>query len=190
MSSLCHSVSRLRLGVMVWFLVLAGAVALPLPAVVAQSTPVAAPGAAGAIDVTGLVERAGKLTVADLQTLPGETVDVTYESGGKPEDHTFTGVRLVDVLDYLGLAVAPEARNPLLPMYLVVTANDGYQVVVSGGEIDPNFGNVPMLLAWEQDGVPLAGAQGPLRLVVPGDLRGGRYVHGIVSIEVRTVAGD
>lgn len=46
-----------------------------------------------------------------------------------------------------------------------------------------------MLLAWEQDGVPLVGDSGPLRLAVPGDLRGGRYVHGVVSIDVQTVAG-
>lgn len=190
MSSVSFSISRMRLGVVVWLLVLAGAVALPLPAVLAQSTPVATPAETGSIDVTGLVQRTGQLAVADLQTLPSETVDVTYESGGEPEDHTFTGVRLIDVLDYLGLAVEPDARNPLLPMYLVVTANDGYQVVVSGGEIDPNFGNAPMLLAWEQDGMPLEGDQGPLRLVVPGDLRGGRYVHGVVSIDVRTVTGD
>ena len=190
MFSLSQSISRFRLGALIWFLVLAGAVALPMPAVLAQSTPVASLPVSGAIDVTGLVQRPGQLTVADLQTLPSETVNVTYESGGEPQDHTFTGVRLIDVLDYLELAVEPDARNPLLPMYLVVTANDGYQVVISGGEIDPNFGNVPMLLAWEEDGVILEGDQGPLRLVVPGDLRGGRYVHGIVSIDARTVAGD
>ena len=182
--------TRVRQGVVLWFLILAGAIALPLPAVLAQSTPVASPVAAGAIEVTGLVQHPGQVTVADLQALSTETVAVTFESGGEPQDHTFTGVRLIDVIEHLGLAVEPNARNPLLPVYLVVTANDGYQVVVSGGEIDPNFGNVPMLLAWEQDGAPLAGDDGPLRLVVPGDLRGGRYVHGIVSIDVRTVAGD
>ena len=75
----------------------------------------------------------------------------------------------------------------MLQLYLIMTANDGYQVVISGGEIDPNFGNAPMLLAWEQDGTALSAENGPLRLVVPGDLRGGRYVYGIVSIDVRTI---
>ena len=190
MSAWGFNATRVRQGVVLWFLILAGAIALPLPAVLAQSTPVASPVAAGAIEVTGLVQHPGQVTVADLQALSTETVAVTFESGGEPQDHTFTGVRLIDVIEHLGLAVEPNARNPLLPVYLVVTANDGYQVVVSGGEIDPNFGNVPMLLAWEQDGAPLAGDDGPLRLVAPGDLRGGRYVHGIVSIDVRTVAGD
>ncbi|MCA9879578.1 MAG: molybdopterin-dependent oxidoreductase [Thermomicrobiales bacterium] len=183
------SISKVRFGVSVWVFILASAVALSAPPVLAQSTPVAAPAASASIEVTGLVTSPGPLTVADLQALPSETVAVTYESGGEPEDHTFTGVRLYDALEHLGFAVEPEARNPLLPMYLVVTANDGYQVVISGGEIDPNFGNAPMLLAWEQDGAPLEGDDGPLRLVVPGDLRGGRYVHGVVSIDVRSVAG-
>ena len=46
---------------------------------------------------------------------------------------------------------------------------------------------VSMLLAWDQDGTPLARDDGPLRLVVPGDLHGGRYIHGIVSIDVRSI---
>ena len=170
-------------------LVLTAAAALPISTGLAQSTPIASPAVSGAIDVTGRVLRPGPLSVADLQALPSETVDVAFESGGKAQDHTFTGVRLIDVLAYLGLDVDADAHHPLLPMYLVVTANDGYQVVISGGEIDPDFGNVPMLLAWDEDGVPLAGDQGPLRLVVPGDKHGGRNVFGVVTIDVRTVAG-
>lgn len=42
---------------------------------------------------------------------------------------------------------------------------------------------MPILLAWEQDGAPLTGEDGPVRLVVPGDTRGGRYVYGVVRIE-------
>ena len=72
-------------------------------------------------------------------------------------------------------------------MYVVITANDGYQLVLSGGEIDPNFGHEPILLTWNQDGQPLEGDLAPLRLVVPGDPRGGRYIYGIVSIDVRSI---
>ncbi|MFT4039329.1 MAG: molybdopterin-dependent oxidoreductase [Thermomicrobiales bacterium] len=188
MTTLLSHIQRLRFGAFAWLALLAAAVVMPAAATLAQSTPVASPVAAGSIEITGLVTTPGPLSVADMQALPTETVSVTFESGGTPEDHTFTGVRLYDALEHIGFAVDPDARNPLLTMYLVITANDGYQVVLSGGEIDPNFGNAPILLAWEQDDAPLAGDAGPLRLVVPGDLRGGRYVHGIVSIDVRTVA--
>lgn len=155
----------------------------------AQGTPaaIASPVATGSIQLTGGVLHPGPVTVADLQAMPSETVTVSFKAGSGDQTHTFTGVRLAAVLDKAGLATAPDEKNPLLARYLVVTANDGYRVVFSGGEIAPDFGHAPILLAWEQDGQPLAGADGPLRLVVPGDIRGGRYVHGIVSIDVRAL---
>lgn len=149
-----------------------------------QASPVAT---AEVVEITGLVEQPGDLTVPELQQLPTETVEVTYETGSGPERHTFTGTSLFGVIEQRGLQVPPDARNPLLRMYLVVIAKDGYQLVVSGGELDPNFGNAPMLLAWEQDGQPLTGEDGPVRLVIPGDTRGGRYVHGVVRIDVRSI---
>lgn len=153
-----------------------------------QASPVASPVATmEVVEITGLVEQPGDLTVADLQQLPTETVEVTYETGSGPEQHTFTGTPLFGAIEQLGFQVPPDARNPLLRFYLVVIAKDGYQLVVSGGELDPNFGNAPMLLAWEQDGQPLMGEDGPVRLVVPDDRRGGRYVHGVVRIDVRAV---
>jgi hypothetical protein len=45
---------------------------------------------------------------------------------------------------------------------------------VAWGEFDPGFENKPILLAVTQDGTSLA-AEGA-RLVVPDDIRGGRYV--------------
>lgn len=166
----------------------AGGAVLP---VAAQATPAAVAGspvAAGSIVFSGGVQHPGPVSVADLQAMPRETVSVAFTSGSGDQQHTFTGVRLAAVLDKVGLATAPNEKNALLTRYLVVTANDGYQIVLSGGEISPDFGNAPILLAWEQDGKPLAGADGPLRLVVPGDVRGGRYVHGIVGIDVRSIA--
>jgi DMSO/TMAO reductase YedYZ molybdopterin-dependent catalytic subunit len=149
----------------------------------------ASPAAAtGSIVFGGLVIHPGQVTVADLQRLPTETVDVTYQSGNGEEHHSFTGVRLWDALSQVGLVAAPDERNPTLTRFVVVTANDGYRVVFSGGELDPNFGHAPILLAWAQDGQPLTGDNGPLRLVVPGDVKGGRYVHGIIRIDVRSLA--
>jgi hypothetical protein len=46
-----------------------------------------------------------------------------------------------------------------------------------------------VILATEQDGEPLD-AEGP-RLVVPGDIKGGRYVSGVVGVRLvdATAAG-
>src|SRR5262245_39349619 len=95
------------------------------PAVMLAQSSVATPAAAAAdatFELQGLVTNPGPVAIADLQQMPQETVDVTFESGGGTENHTYTGVRLYDVLDQLGLAIDPEARNPLLTMYFVITA--------------------------------------------------------------------
>lgn len=170
-------------------LVLSLAIAWPAPAIAArarfgQASTAASPVSGETVEFAGLLDRPASLTVDELQALPTETIDVTYETRGGPEQHTFTGTRLYGVLDSLGFTVGAEERSPLLTRYVVVTAKDGYRVVLSGGELDPGFGNAPMLLAWEQDGAPLVGDDGPIRLVAPGDTRGGRYVYGVVRIEV------
>lgn len=165
---------------------LAGVVAAPVRIAAQDASPVAS---TESFTVDGAVNTPLTLTVADLQGLglTAETVDVTFQAAGNSEDHSFTGMKLLDLVSAAGLPGDPDARNPLLLLYVVVSAKDGYQVVISGGELDPNFGNTDVLVAWEQDGLPLSGENGPVRIAVPGDLRGGRYVFGVVSIELLQV---
>jgi DMSO/TMAO reductase YedYZ molybdopterin-dependent catalytic subunit len=155
------------------------------PVVLAQSsaTPAASPTAAGSIEVSGDFSRDGTLTVAELQSLPQQSIDVTFQSGQGEQHHSYTGVNLIDVINLLGINNPNDNKNPLLGFYFSIVANDGYQVILSGGELDPSFGNAPIMLAWEEDGAALTGDAGPLRLVVPGDTKGGRYVNGVISIE-------
>jgi DMSO/TMAO reductase YedYZ molybdopterin-dependent catalytic subunit len=153
-----------------------------------QASPEASPAAgADTVELTGLVETPGQLTVADLQTLTAETVDVTFQAAGNEQKHTYTGVRLWDVLDRAKLKLNPDNKNDQLRKYVVLSAKDGYEVVISLGEIDPGFGHQPYLLAWDEDGAPLTGEDGPVRLVTPGDIKGGRYVYGVIKIEVRDI---
>jgi DMSO/TMAO reductase YedYZ molybdopterin-dependent catalytic subunit len=151
-----------------------------------QASPEASP-AAETVELTGLVETPGELTVADLQTLTAQTVDVIFQAAGQEQKHTYTGVLLWDVLDRARLKLDPDNKNDQLRKYVVLTAKDGYEVVISLGEIDPGFGHQPYLLAWDEDGAPLTGDDGPVRLVTPGDIKGGRYVYGVIKIEVRDV---
>jgi len=74
-------------------------------------------------------------------------------------------------------------QNDSLRKYLVATGSDGYQVVVALSEIDPQFGNQPDVIAVAFNGGSL-GQDGLIRLVVPGDIFGGRYVSNLVSLEV------
>lgn len=68
-------------------------------------------------------------------------------------------------------------KNDQLRHYVSVSATDGYRALVAYGEIDPGFENKDVLLATSEDGRSLA-TDGP-RLVVPGDISGGRYVSNV-----------
>ncbi|HLH73746.1 MAG TPA: molybdopterin-dependent oxidoreductase [Chloroflexota bacterium] len=137
--------------------------------------------------VTGQVNQPRDMTVADLQKLPNESVDVSFQGPRGLETHTFQGVRLETILNQTVVALDPNVKYDQLRKYVLATGKDGYETVIDLGAIDPNFGNEPILVAWKQDGKPLSGAAGPFRLVTPGDAHGARYVSGLIRLEVRDV---
>lgn len=71
----------------------------------------------------------------------------------------------------------------MLNRYVLATGSDGYKAVFSLGEIDPGFGKQPGLIAYAVDGAPLTG-NGFARVVVPSDVKAGRYVSNLIAIEV------
>lgn len=132
---------------------------------------------AGKVLLIGALAHPEILTVADLQKLPAHTETVTFNTSTGPQTHTFTGPLLLDVLTQAGPQFDPTIKNDKLRYYISVSATDNYRALVAYGEIDPNFENKQVLLATSQDNQSLATA-GP-RLVVPGDLAGGRYVTNV-----------
>jgi DMSO/TMAO reductase YedYZ molybdopterin-dependent catalytic subunit len=182
------------------FALLAGVVAATLlmtaPVVeIAQAASQASPAASPSpeverIEFRGLFAQEGAMTLADLQDLPTETIETTFISeDGAEVQHTYTGVRLWDVLQQAELIFDAELPEDSLHKYIVLTARDGYVVVIALADIDPSVGARPYLLAWMEDGEMLSEEQGPVRLVAPGDLTEARYIFGIASIEVRDVTG-
>ena len=77
-------------------------------------------------------------------------------------------------------------KNDLLRYAVVATGSDGYRAVISMGEIDPAFGNQQDLVAYADTAGQLGagGQSGAMRLIVPGDHAGGRYVSNLVSLQV------
>jgi hypothetical protein len=127
-----------------------------------------------------------RLTVADLTTTyPQHTQTVTFQSGTGPQTHTYTGPLLYDVLQASGPTFRADVKNDALRYAAVVHASDGYESVVSWGEIDPGFAGSASLLAVTEDGKSLA-ASGP-RLTAPHDTKGGRYVTGVISVTLERV---
>lgn len=131
----------------------------------------------------GLVAHPLTLSATDLAALPPTEIESTFETGHGPQTAHYKGVSLWSLVERAGLAVEPGNKRNSLHHYLLVTGRDGYGVILSIGEIDPEFEGKLALLAYEHDGKP-EGADG-LRLIVPGDKHGGRAVRDVVHVEVR-----
>jgi DMSO/TMAO reductase YedYZ molybdopterin-dependent catalytic subunit len=134
--------------------------------------------------VSGDVKQPLMLSVADLQSLPNVTETVSFMGAHGLETHTETGPLLLTVLNEAGLEADATIKNDKLRNWITATGSDGYRAVLSWGEIDPDYADAPVLVAWQEDGGPLAGSDAPARLVVPGDKLGGRYIFGLVRIAV------
>ncbi len=128
------------------------------------------------------VERPAAYTLSDLQALPAEEVEVDFLTGTGMQHHRYRGVRLSTLILQAGPLFDPNVRNDALHWYVRVDATDGYWAILAWAEIDPGFANKPVLVAYEEDGALLGETDGMARLVVPGDLRGGRYVSNIRTI--------
>jgi DMSO/TMAO reductase YedYZ molybdopterin-dependent catalytic subunit len=136
--------------------------------------------------ITGKVVNRSTFALDDLQAMPSTRQQVTYFSGGQGlVTTTYVGVPLGDLLARAVVRVDPAVRNDILRKFVVITGSDCYAVVVSLGEILSDFGGSNQIFVAYQDGAgqPLADA-GMARLVVPGDIRGGRYVSNISEITV------
>ena len=132
------------------------------------------------IAVTGLVSTPLHLTMADLENFPATHVSATQVSGHGPVPLDCSGASLTAIIAKAGLNVGSR-NNANLAHTLLVTGDDGYAVALSLGEIDPNYGNAPAIIATTCNGKP----EDNPRLVVPTDKHGGRAVQGVVSIEVK-----
>jgi len=132
--------------------------------------------------LSGSVTTPLTLDEATLSALPTTTISISFQSSSGTETGTYTGVLLWDLLQKAGFVNA-EGKNTVLRHTLSVAGRDGYVVAVAEGEFDPKFGNKQVLLAYKAvDGKV---SFDHLRLLVPGDVHGGRAVSDVVSIEVK-----
>ncbi len=126
--------------------------------------------------VSGTVAHPATFDLAALQALPSIT-----ETIGSV---TYTGVSLWSFLSATaGLSLDPNVKNDVLNHYVVATGTDGYKIAFSLGELSPDFGNQQDMIAYEANGVSL-GSNGFARIVVPGDVKAGRWVSNLEGLEV------
>jgi DMSO/TMAO reductase YedYZ molybdopterin-dependent catalytic subunit len=130
----------------------------------------------------GLVKHPIRLSVDALRRLPAETVEVSIQTARGLEKSSYTGVPLWTLLGEAG-GIADSAKGAELHHTISITGRDGYTVVISTGEVAPDFGGKAAMIAYQRDGQELG--ENGLRLVMPGDKRGGRYVRDVLEIEVK-----
>jgi ABC-type molybdate transport system substrate-binding protein len=132
-----------------------------------------------------LVQLAGRaavlLTPERIAGLPAITQQVSFMTEHGETQSSWTGPLLWDVLTAAG---AVDAAKPADAVHMTVrvTGADGYSAVLALGEVAPQFAGRPIQLADQMNGtaIPAAG----LRLVVPGERRGGRSVRDVVRIDI------
>jgi hypothetical protein len=133
----------------------------------------------GTVLVTGAVKQPSQVTVDQLHQMPLRTVEVGFQNDKGTEHHTEVGVPLAQLIPTSVLATR-DKKSDLLSFAILGVGADGYQAAVSYGEISPDFASMDVLVAITEDGKPLNRP----RLVVPGDVKGGRYVINLVELHV------
>ncbi|HTE33188.1 MAG TPA: molybdopterin-dependent oxidoreductase [Chryseolinea sp.] len=131
--------------------------------------------------VEGEVLKPLKLTLHDLSKLKQTEVKAKDKDG---KEHSFKGVRLVDILDSAGVSLGKELRGKNLTKYILIKAVDGYEVIFSLPEVDPEFTGQTIILAYQVDGNPLPKGEGPFRIVAPNDKRPARWIRELTTIKV------
>jgi hypothetical protein len=99
----------------------------------------------------------------------------------------YHGMPLLEVLESNGLDVrtmAGERRSA--SAVVLATARSGYTVAFSVGELRSNRSNPRVFLVAETSAGPLPDSEGPVRLVVYGDVV--RSAYGLSRIEVKSLA--
>ena len=145
----------------------------------------APPAHSDSIKIEGGVDHPRTLTAGDLQKEPQTSVTISQHTGHGTLSGVFAGASLWALLQEAGVTLDSAKKNDLIHHTVTVTGTDGYSAVLSLAEIAPEFGADQAVIAWQQDGKPLAEAGGFARLIVPGDKAAGRAVSAIATIEVK-----
>ncbi len=142
------------------------------------------------VHVSGAVKTPTDFSVVALRQMTGQDtgeMPVVCASGATVATvKNFRGVRLIDVLDRVGIDV--QGHKDARRMVVVARATDGYAVTFSWNELYNTPIGDSVLVAYEKDGKPLEPGEGQLLLISGKDIRTGpRRVRWLSAIEVRRV---
>ncbi len=138
---------------------------------------------AQALTIKGEGGQSKVLSAQALAALPH--LSVTSSGHGAPIH--FEGVPLSTLTALVGAPQGEGLKGPAFAMVVVVTAADGYRVVLSLAETDSSIRTEQTVIADRADGAPLDAHTGPFRLVVEGDKRPARSARNVQTVEVRAL---
>jgi DMSO/TMAO reductase YedYZ molybdopterin-dependent catalytic subunit len=147
------------------------------PRTFAQSAPSTA-----RLRIKGDVDKPLSLTLEDFRQLPRKTLKVTNPHDRKEE--AYEGVLVTELLKRAGAPQRAQLRGAAMATYVQGDAADGYRVIFSLAELDPDFQVSDVIVADTLDGKPLDDKTGPFRLVAPHDKRPARWVRMLQSLTV------
>jgi hypothetical protein len=125
----------------------------------------------------------GKQTVlarSDIESLP----HIKVTTHGAENNATFEGVALKTVFEKGGVEFGHSMRGKRFASCLLVKAADGYSAVIALPEIDPDFTEKQIVLAFLQDGKPLDAKAGPYRILIPDEKRMARWVRQVTTLKI------
>ena len=135
-----------------------------------------------ALRVNGAVAKQLSLSAADLAAMPHQSIKVTDDKGTTA---LYEGTPVLEILKRAGAPLGKELRGRNMAMCVLAVGSDGYEAVFALPEIDPGFSDQVILVADRRDGQRLNSIEGPLRLVVPRELRHARWVRNLTTLKVR-----
>jgi DMSO/TMAO reductase YedYZ molybdopterin-dependent catalytic subunit len=165
-----------------WFIGIIALAATATGVATSAQAPAPAPSSdAAALIVKGAVKQELRLTLADLKSMPRMKISAKGHDG---TTHDYEGVALASLLAKAGVPQAGDLRGRSMSLCVVAEGSDAYRAAFSLAELDADFAAETVLVADTADGNAIGPDQGPVRLVVPGDKRQGRWVRLLRSISV------
>ena len=125
------------------------------------------------------------LSVEELLNLPQTTVHV--HNAHRNTDEDYTGPLVADVLAKAGLIASKETEPLILHAALIATGTDKYFVLYSVAEVEPMFATGKVIVAVMKANLPNTDG-GTIQLINTADAKPARWVHGLASLTVSSIA--
>lgn len=134
----------------------------------------------GQVLITGHISREWVIRTRDLDAHAREPISVRYVTRHSREVHQVQGVPLHHILARVTLCRDAARKMDHLNFVVIAHAEDGYQVVLSWAEVDPEFGACAALLATRYNGQTLTLPT----LVLPRDGRASRFLRRLSRVQL------